>query len=307
MPKSLQTPMMTTPPDEPELTMQASTMARTVNFPTLIFALGLFLLALLLNISSSGVVRDGGDDEGSGIGGTGRIAIPGSESGLGGTGLKPFVGMQMDTNTEAGLAEGLVEINVLYDPSQRDLAVTSQLDLDIPPSREITSEPLPSPARVAVANQFTKDSSAIDISEQIQRDLDSNALSFMQLREAASQYTEQAVTESSIATRDELDRVPLPDSDFIAETDIAEPATELKDEVSWSALANLLQEQGEHLANSSNPVSDASYITDSDTELDQDRLARPERFQRPELPPVQRVRPIQRAAILPPRVRPLQL
>ena len=45
----------------------------------------LLILLALLNFSSTGVVQ-GGDDDGSGIGGTGRMATPGSESGFGGTG-----------------------------------------------------------------------------------------------------------------------------------------------------------------------------------------------------------------------------
>lgn len=272
------------------------------------------LAALLfsLNLNSVGVTRGGDNDEGSGIGGTGRQALPGGESGLGGTGLRPFVSMNAEQEVEAA-QRPRHDIRPVIDPQT----------LDIAPVQPVTSVAIEAPVTVALDASRTRDSGAIDIAEQIQRDIDSNALTFQRLRagQGSSRQWEPTVfaatapdtinneaTRSDVATRSDLatrsDTAPpadlaATDSELAVDTDAASAIAEATDEntVSWDELAEFLAETA---------ASDAEE-RDAATGEANARRTRPERLQRPELPPVQRVRPLQRAAVLPPRIKPLAL
>lgn len=293
--------------------MQKSAHANTLHFPTMAAALAAVLVLLLLNFSSFGGMRGGEDDEGSGIGGTGRMAVPGSESGFGGTGRKPFLGLRTDASDAE---KPVTEIEIHSAPALRPQAIASSVQLDIPAAREIELPPVEAPVQVASAAQFTRDSSAIDISEQIQRDLDSNALAFQQLRSAVSNYVSGASeldtgAEAENSVANEAVMVADASTQLADNTDAAQLAQEantakpeLRDEVSWDAVASFFARNADSQAGDAarSNVQDASFAAD-----DADRLSRPDRIQRPELPPVQRVRPVQRAAILPPRVKPLRL
>lgn len=275
--------------------------------PSSLLVAGLLLAALLaLNVSSSGTT--GGDDTGSGIGGTGRMVEPGS--GLGGTGMKPFLGF--DANTASGPDQQSRDIAILPPGSDRNLALTETLTLDIPAVRDIERAPLPSPARVAATTSFTRDSSAISISEQIQREIDSNALYFNRLTAGTSLASAATKTEGETPQPDidkldvdqpELARVATETADddtnlISAEQNAQTPASSegSAEPVSWNSLASYLAEQQPTAGND----------TPADSTQTQ-RLERPERVVRPELPPIQRVRPVQRAAVLPPRIKPLSL
>lgn len=272
------------------------------------------LAALLfsLNLNSVGVTRGGDNDEGSGIGGTGRQALPGSESGLGGTGLRPFVSMNTQHEVEAA-QRPRHDIRPVIDPQAPD----------IPPVQPVTSVPIEAPVTVALDARRTRDSGAIDIAEQIQRDIDSNALTFQRLRtgEGSSRQWEPTVfaattpdtinngaTRSDEGTRsDEATRSAIaPPTDFAAsaselaaDTDTATSIAEATEEdtVSWDELAGFLAETAASEANEREAATSKANA----------RRTRPEHLQRPELPPLQRVRPIQRAAVLPPRIKPLAL
>jgi hypothetical protein len=246
--------------------------------------LAALLCALLLNLGSSGNIRQGGDDEGSGLGGTGRLPVPGSESGLGGTGLKPFLGSRSETADTAP-----IEVEVFYAPESRKLALTQTLELDIPVSREVEIAPLESPVQIAAASSFTRDSSAIDINEQIQRDLDSNALAFLQLKDQLVARQGDAGFEAAKSQQSESEAANKPSP---------EPAATAESDLAWQAVASFF---------SQNTDGDQD-IADAGVEAESDRIERPDRVQRPELPPMQRIRPsVQRAGILPPRVKPLRL
>lgn len=147
--------------------------------------LAALLLLALLNFSSTGFVR-GGDDDGSGIGGTGRMTAPDSGSGFGGTGFKPFVGMNGDN-----------ELEILRSPAQLERAVTETVSKTVSKTVNRTwytafdavaptpVAPLASPVAVVQERAITTDSSAIDITEQIQRAIDSNALYFHRQQQSA--------------------------------------------------------------------------------------------------------------------------
>lgn len=142
--------------------------------PSIRLSTGLaFLLLLLLAIaqlSSNGVVRGGDDNEGSGIGGTGRALQLALESGIGGTGIKPFLSVNA-TN----------EIEILQDPAQRDAGI---LYSEYPIVELPRPAPVPVKSVIAVMRELEKplDSSAIDLSVVIQEELAINAPAIEQLR-----------------------------------------------------------------------------------------------------------------------------
>lgn len=233
----------------------------------------LLCLLLLLNFTSTGIVRsgDGDEDGGSGIGGTGRQAVPGSEGGIGGTGFKPFLGYSAQKDSP-----GISEVRILLRPEANLKPVIG--DLAIPRDSEPPklASPLPRRFEVARPEQITRDSGAIDIAEAIQRDMDANAL----MIESSSAYLE---SQSSTAESNDAD------------TDRP---------LSWGSLARSM----EHVSSQSTDSASAEAIDSSGAEISGDqRASRPDRIQRPVLPPLQRVRPIQRAGLLPPPVRPLRL
>jgi hypothetical protein len=265
--------------------MLTATTLKPRQLPLIMSFLAALLCALLLNLGSNGNIRQGGDDEGSGIGGTGRLPVPGSESGLGGTGLKPFLGSHSDSSSPD---QALLEVEVFYTTEARKLALTQSLELDIPASREVEIAPLESPFQIAAASSFTRDSSAIDINEQIQRDLDSNALAFLQLRDQAADYQRSTDFNSANAQQPKAE----------ADNNEPSPSGPQETDLAWQAVASFFSQN----------VDEDTDAVSSALEVDSGRIERPERVQRPELPPMQRVRPsVQRAGILPPRVKPLRL
>lgn len=266
-------------------------------------ALVAMLLLALLNFSSSGIVR-GGDDDGSGIGGTGRLAAPGGDSGLGGTGFKPFLGMN-DNN----------QLEIMRDPTQREAALTQSLDLAIAPSIPVEISVVASLVTVTSDSALTRDSSAISITEAIQHSIDINALSWQRLsRQIAAGEGVAASSFGRIATLPKAGpgAASVPDNRLIpahradavsADTiDLAVLEQAPQEPITWSAVIRYLS----HQLDSGTPEAGREMATNR-APGDAARLTRPERIRRPELPPLQRIRPIQRAAILPPRVKPLGL
>ena len=264
------------------------------------FATGfaLLLLLTLLNFSSTGIVRGGDEDDGSGFGGTGRMAAPGSESGFGGTGFKPFLGVN-ESN----------ELQIMRSPAQQDTAITESLDLVIAPRIPVSKAPVEQLVAVTTESFITRDSSAINITEAIQYSVDANAIYFQRLQRqiVASNVVDTAGIDlsvspelaNSIANAGDLITEQAPYSGHIDEV--------IQDRLTWNAVAKFLSQNIDR--NAAIPSSELmNNLPGVGVETDAAaRLARPDRIQRPELPPVQRFRPIQRASILPPRVRPLRL
>lgn len=282
------------------------TSTRTIQNPNsgILLGLALLLLIALVTGSSTGVIRGGDEDDGSGIGGTGRMPTSSGGSGLGGTGLKPFIGL----NTEH-------ELEILIAPEQRESAVVNGLAASFETTSSVIADSIPTQAIVVANTQITRDSSAISISESIQHSIDTNALYFQRLQQQLYVSSSQASISESAAVADELDGAALSlavsqDSELseaekglesVTES-LADTLIEPDQPLSWGAVASYL------VANFDRD--DIQFTERNDSETDEestDRFVRPERLSRPELPPIQRVRPIQRIAILPPRVRPLQL
>jgi len=266
--------------------------------------LALLLALLLLNLPSSGFVRygPGADDEGSGLGGTGRTPVPGSDSGLGGTGFRPFVGYtssEADGSSAArsALSKGDPAVTVYRQPTERNLAISSSVVLDIPTQRPVSSAPLPSPRETLHADDYTRDSSAILITEHIQQEIDNNALIFAQLDAQSDIDTGDAPHKDTVTPEQSA-------SPFTA-VEEANTETPRNEGVSWLALSSYLTEQQDSPSKDSSDSALAALANDRN-DIDR-RMQRPDRVQRPQLPPMQRVRPVQRAGVLPPRIKPLKL
>ena len=278
----------------PLFTLSESTVPGRLHWWFLVAAVVALLLGL--NFGSAGVTRGGDEDEGSGIGGTGRKALPGGESGLGGTGLRPFVSINAEREVEATL-HLRDDLTPVVDPR----------DLDIPPVMPVNSSVIAATALAAREVSFTRNSGPIDISEQIQRDLDSNALTFHRLRlsqdngpaqrEATARPDNTGLADDPVAGPELAARDNADAAEEQRERRDAEVAATGDGRVSWQELAGFLAENA-----AADDEEDAASHGEAQT-----RLSRPERLQRPELPQVQRVRPIQRAAVLPPRIKPLAL
>jgi hypothetical protein len=339
----------------------ASLRASFVSSPAALLALLLALLLWFSTHSISGFGRGGEDDEGSGIGGTGLLPVPGSESGLGGTGFRPFVGMTpAGSAPEAAAASreiippGAAAISVaLEHPSLGPAAIrftadsAAQTDTDtgrplevitlldsyetILQSQPVLDAPLPRPVEVIAQRDLTFDSGPVLITEQIQRDIDSNAKQLLSAADTATvaqtaskahPVSPSGTPESyshAVAEGQELVNPPVPN---LAETTEANSATDLASKVdsepSWYELAALISDyQASDQASDGTPRIDSTSRQERVVEAidattgDSDRVGlpgkRPGRLRRPELPAVQSARPPQRVTILPPRIRPLGL
>lgn len=246
-------------------------------------ALGNFLSAMLLllllvvwQISSNGVVRGGGEDDGSGIGGTGRTGSSGGESGFGGTGLKPYLGIN-------SALENQIEVQILREPALRATAITethvAQTQVAVvtpatPRTGIVQSEPMPA---------SIVSSAPISIAESVQSTLDSSALYYEQLNDVLGKAEWTGSSEIDTPTS---------------------PTTESS--TNWSAVVEFLS-RNLPTKSSETPESESNQLARAEMPDAAVDLARPEPLQRPQLPPVQRVSPLQRAAILPPRVQPMRL
>ncbi len=272
--------------------MRSATLNINRNQLGLAAMLAALLVLLLLNFSSTGVVRHGGEeDEGSGIGGTGRMLTPGSGfggtgraptggSGLGGTGFRPFLSVN-----------DAQEVEINHSVADAGTALTASLDLQIDATIPVSVDPVESPIEVTAEQFITRDSGPINITESIQVAVNSNALAFEQLHEQL-----QAEVEAVATSESEADLVSDSVTDLVQ---AEEPA------LTWSAVASYL---AANMPERDESTELALNLTDVDyEEADSERADRPEKIQRPVLPPIQRARPIQRAAILPPRVQPFRL
>ena len=248
------------------------------SLPRFTVALLLLLVFAMLQFSSSGIIRGGDENKGSGIGGTGRSLPASGESGIGGTGLKPFLGKSENQ-----------EIEILHDPALRENAIASSVEFT--PTNTEVQKKVAAAAVVSRDIEKTRDSSPIDISEAIQSSIVSE---IHILEEIQAQLAEQESAPETKRNESALDSAPQ----------IVDAAT--PKQITWDTVAALLRaESTESASSNTEGSSDLTNVALSQEDLA--RLARPERIQRPELPPIQRISPLQRTAILPPRVQPMHL
>lgn len=273
----------------------------------LAFLLLLISVYFLGNLQPAVGDRRGGDD-GSGVGGTGILELPGS--GLGGSGMRPFLGFDQRTPSE---------VIVVREPVlPRDTMMSTAIATEIGIERVLDKlEPASQPAAQSATQQASQPTTqkltqattptmnelnGRRIEGFLQPTLSSlitngsaESASSLSILESIENGTEQINALLAISA----DELGMPESGI--DNDEIEPAS-----VRWVDIANWLNATA--LAEQEKPVEQPT--TEAKKTKDGVAIAEVTRataLRRPQLPPLQRARPLQRATILPPRVRPLGL
>ncbi len=284
----------------------------------ILMALVLFVCSFLIATSSIGTISGGGDDQGSGMGGTGRTGGYNGDSGFGGTGgPSPFLGSTEavdnadDTHTGDAVSG---DTDSLIEPFLQQLDTeTARIPDDMRPLIELQRNSLQSP-------DFRDTAPALDILDDPSQELPPHARRLLDMAEAGNTTIVEPPLEIQIqipdATgTDDIERFRM---------EVAEPAPSPEAEAGPdadgsidSAVDRTIESQEQPLILQQLPVEGiAGNDADTDVEgaaaeenaLDNNRPLIPERIQRPELPPFQRMRPaVDRASITPPRPRPMQI
>jgi len=249
---------------------------------TLLLAVFLFIASFVIATGSFGKVGGGGsDDEGSGIGGTGRTGEFGG-SGLGGTGAPSPLVTRSETPTET-------ETESQATPSPTSiLALSPVIDLRI----DIR---IPDRVKSEILQELNTniEQRALQLSE-------SNAevpQSAAELIEPRTIEPIQLVEASEVTTRD---AAPNQLAESVSDTaiDTTEATQELL-EVPPVLIAPAVTVENQQLADGTS--------SEPENIMEAQRLEMPERIQRPDLPPIQRVRPVERISIMPPRAQPMRI
>ena len=235
-------------------------------------------------------------DEGSGVGGTGILELPGS--GLGGSGMRPFLGfdqripsevivvretalprdtmMSTAIATESGIERVLDKLEPATQAVTQKITQAATSKMNEPEGRRIEGFLQPNLSSL-ITNGSAESASSLSILESIENG------------------TEQINVLLAISAGE----LGMPEAGI--DKDEIEPAS-----VRWVDIANWLNatalaEQGETVEQ---PATVAKNTNDGMAIAE---VTRATALRRPQLPPLQRARPLQRATILPPRVRPLGL
>lgn len=235
-------------------------------------------------------------DEGSGVGGTGILELPGS--GLGGSGMRPFLGFDQRIPSE---------VIVVREPAlPRDTMMSTAIATESGIERVLDKL---EPATQAVTQKITQaatpkmnEPDGRRIEGFLQPNLSSlitngsaESASSLSILESIENGTEQINVLLAISAGE----LGIPEAGI--DKDEIEPAS-----VRWVDIANWLNatalaEQGKTVEQ---PATVAKNTKDGMAIAE---VTRATALRRPQLPPLQRARPLQRATILPPRVRPLGL
>ncbi|PCH58444.1 MAG: hypothetical protein COC19_08480 [SAR86 cluster bacterium] len=264
----------------------------------IVLAALLALMVALISIQSSGISRIG-DDGGSGMGGTGFTnGSDSSGSGFGGTGFQAFIGVDDSTPTN--------EVIIITRPSNIEPIASSANTLE---AKIVAHQaPLQLPTSLRRSDQITQDSSALQISEVIQTDLQKQLEFYSNEGFIADNYFDEPqkieinLEQSLQHTANEinLEISNAQDSSPNHRPDASANRNQ------WSVFEEYLNNRAEQLigreeqTTASNPVELAGISKER-------RSALSKRIQRPQLPPLQRIRPIERMTVLPPRVLPMRL
>ena len=235
-------------------------------------------------------------DEGSGVGGTGILELPGS--GLGGSGMRPFLGfdqripsevivvrepalprdtmMSTAIATESGIERVLDKLEPATQAVTQKITQAATPKMNEPDGRRIEGFLQPNLSSL-ITNGSAESASSLSILESIENGTERiNVL-------LAISAGELGMPEAGIA-KDEI-----------------EPAS-----VRWVDIANWLNATA--LAEQGKTVEQPSTVAKNTKDgVAIAEVTRATALRRPQLPPLQRARPLQRATILPPRVRPLGL
>jgi hypothetical protein len=235
-------------------------------------------------------------DEGSGVGGTGILELPGS--GLGGSGMRPFLGfdqripsevivvretalprdtmMSTAIATESGIERVLDKLEPATQAVTQKITQAATSKMNEPEGRRIEGFLQPNLSSL-ITNGSAESASSLSILESIENG------------------TEQINVLLAISAGE----LGMPEAGI--DKDEIEPAS-----VRWVDIANWLNatalaEQGKTVEQ---PATVAKNTNDGMAIAE---VTRATALRRPQLPPLQRARPLQRATILPPRIRPLGL
>ena len=292
----------------------------------LVLALVVACLLILGSFKPAASDRRGGD-EGSGVGGTGILDLPGT--GLGGSGLRAFLGITTPQGyplevASAQLAVGgppsvLTTSNLNEPHSTNEIIVLHEPYLPLTKA-DLEAKPAPtSPTvnstrvnsavvRVLDAEPLSVNTKAhpIDLSQapSIEGFIETAmaSLAIDDRHRAAGSLSISESIEYSIKDNNSvlaLSAIALVDTAVNNPTELGNRAEPLV----WKDIANWLS------ANAAKAAAAAAkeWNNENSDNLAIAEMARATGIRRPQLPPLQRARPLQRAAILPPRVRPLGL
>jgi hypothetical protein len=234
-------------------------------------------------------------DEGSGVGGTGILELPGS--GLGGSGMRPFLGFDQRIPSE---------VIVVREPAlPRDTMMSTAIATESGIERVLDKL---EPATQAVTQKITKaatpkmnEPDGRRIEGFLQPNLSSlitngsaESASSLSILESIENGTEQINVLLAISAGE----LGMPEAGI--DKDEIEPAS-----VRWVDIANWLNATA--LAEQGKTVEQPTVAKNTKDGMAIAEVTRATALRRPQLPPLQRARPLQRATILPPRVRPLGL
>lgn len=234
-------------------------------------------------------------DEGSGVGGTGILELPGS--GLGGSGMRPFLGFDQRIPSE---------VIVVREPAlPRDTMMSTAIATESGIERVLdTLEPATQAVTQKITQAATPKMNEPDgrrIEGFLQPNLSSlitngsaESASSLSILESIENGTEQINALLAISAGE----LGMPEAGI--DKDEIEPAS-----VRWVDIANWLNATA--LAEQGKTVEQPTVAKNTKDGMAIAEVTRATALRRPQLPPLQRARPLQRATILPPRVRPLGL
>lgn len=292
----------------------------------LVLALVVACLLILGSFKPAASDRRGGD-EGSGVGGTGVLDLPGP--GLGGSGLRPFLGITTPQGSPLEIASAQLavggppsllaasnlnephstnEIVVLHEP-YLPLTKTDLVAKPAPISPTVNSTRVNSAVvRVLDTEPLSVNTKAhpIDLSQapSIEGFIET-AMASLAIDDRHRSAGSLSISESiEYSTKDNnsvlaLSAIALVDTAVNNPTELGNRAEPLV----WKDIANWLNAN----AAKSAAATAKEWNNENSDNLAIAEMARATGIRRPQLPPLQRARPLQRAAILPPRVRPLGL
>lgn len=251
----------------------------------ILMALVLFVCSLLIATSSIGTIG-GGDDSGSGMGGTGRSGGFGGDSGFGGTGgPSPFLGSSdavEDRDAEDIPADSLIE------PFLQQQQETARIPEDMQPLIELQRT---APQRP----DYQDETPSLDVLNDDSQELPPHVRRLLDMADAGNDAT---IVEPTLEIQIQIPETTGTRNIERFRLEVAEPAAPLPFPDADSSLNTDLD---------TNPETEAEQLA-NDGSSESQRPLIPERIQRPELPPFQRMRPaVDRASIAPPRPRPMHI
>lgn len=281
------------------------------NYPLALFlAMLVFVCTLLLAANSIGNIN-GGDDQGSGLGGTGKSG----EYGFGGTGgPRPVVG---DAETDESPApRGEMDWQAPSPPREPESQDGIHIPAEMRPVVELQRNPVHNPLHSPPANAdpdrlYILDDEAAGMPAPVRQLLDmansDENLIAPTVLELRLRVPEGPIDTGNIETyRMELATEPSQSATTESETVSAEPLAPAIDNASEDqALPATIEVPNARLVELS-PDESQDERGEAEDGNGADRRTSPERLQRPELPPFQRMRPaLDRASMVPPRIQPM--